>query len=154
MSAFRSPYALQQPPDRPSKFWVGRASNGRRTAGSHLPILKFSFASSIVDRPDPIEAIQFCMEQRGLTRKDLEPLLGTRTGVSLGSLPRVSQHAAATGQEYALAVALNSTIKTTPRRWMRKVGPARGPPADSPTGAGQSWEGQMNLFALTPVRAY
>src|SRR6202047_4358750 len=35
-----------------------------------------------MDPPDPIEAIQFRMEQQGLTRKDLEPLLGTRTRVS------------------------------------------------------------------------
>jgi HTH-type transcriptional regulator/antitoxin HigA len=35
-----------------------------------------------IDHPDPIEAIQFRMEQQGLTRKDLEPLLGTRTRVS------------------------------------------------------------------------
>ena len=30
-----------------------------------------------MDPPDPIEAIQFWMEQLGLTRKDLEPLIGT-----------------------------------------------------------------------------
>jgi HTH-type transcriptional regulator/antitoxin HigA len=35
-----------------------------------------------IDRPDPVEAIRFRMEQQGLTRKDLEPLLGTRTRVS------------------------------------------------------------------------
>ena len=35
-----------------------------------------------IDRPDPIEAIRFRMEQWGLTRKDLEPLIGTRTRVS------------------------------------------------------------------------
>ena len=35
-----------------------------------------------MDRPDPIAAIQFRMEQQGLTRKDLEPLLETRTRVS------------------------------------------------------------------------
>ncbi len=35
-----------------------------------------------IDHPDPIEAIRFRMEQQGLTRKDLEPLLGTRTRVS------------------------------------------------------------------------
>ena len=34
------------------------------------------------DPPDPIEAIQFRMEQQGLTRKDLEPLIGTRTRVA------------------------------------------------------------------------
>jgi HTH-type transcriptional regulator/antitoxin HigA len=35
-----------------------------------------------IDPPDPIEAIKFRMEQQGLTRKDLERLLGTRTRVS------------------------------------------------------------------------
>jgi len=35
-----------------------------------------------MDPPDPIEAIKFRMEQRGLTRKDLEPLIGTRTRVA------------------------------------------------------------------------
>src|SRR3954454_16609843 len=35
-----------------------------------------------MDPPDPIEAIQFRMEQQGLTRKDLEPLIGTRTRVA------------------------------------------------------------------------
>ncbi len=35
-----------------------------------------------IDRPDPIEAIRFRMEQQGLTRKDLEPFIGTRTRVS------------------------------------------------------------------------
>ena len=29
-----------------------------------------------MDPPDPIEAIKFRMEQQGLTRKDLEPLIG------------------------------------------------------------------------------
>ncbi len=35
-----------------------------------------------IDKPDPIEAIRFRMEQQGLTRKDLEPMLGTRMRVS------------------------------------------------------------------------
>lgn len=35
-----------------------------------------------IDAPDPIEAIQFRMEQLGLTRKDLEPLIGTRARVA------------------------------------------------------------------------
>ena len=35
-----------------------------------------------IDVPDPIEAIKFRMEQQGLTRKDLEPLIGTRTRIS------------------------------------------------------------------------
>jgi HTH-type transcriptional regulator/antitoxin HigA len=32
-----------------------------------------------VDRPDPIDAIRFRMEQQGLTRRDLQRLIGTRT---------------------------------------------------------------------------
>jgi HTH-type transcriptional regulator/antitoxin HigA len=35
-----------------------------------------------MDPPDPIEAIKFRMEQQGLTRRDLEPLIGTRTRVA------------------------------------------------------------------------
>ena len=35
-----------------------------------------------MDPPDPIEAIQFRMEQQGLTRKDLEPIIGTRARVA------------------------------------------------------------------------
>jgi len=35
-----------------------------------------------VDTPDPVTAIQFRMEQQGLSRKDLEPLIGSRARVS------------------------------------------------------------------------
>src|SRR5436309_5034202 len=35
-----------------------------------------------MDPPDPVEAIKFRMESQGLTRKDLEPLIGTRTRVA------------------------------------------------------------------------
>lgn len=35
-----------------------------------------------MDPPDPIEAIKFRMEQQGFTRKDLEPLIGTRARVA------------------------------------------------------------------------
>jgi HTH-type transcriptional regulator/antitoxin HigA len=35
-----------------------------------------------IDAPDPVAAIEFCMEQRGLTRKDLEPMVGGRSRVS------------------------------------------------------------------------
>jgi HTH-type transcriptional regulator/antitoxin HigA len=35
-----------------------------------------------IDPPDPIEAILFRMEQQGMTRKDLEPLIGTRARVA------------------------------------------------------------------------
>jgi len=36
----------------------------------------------IIEPPDPIEAIRFRMEQQGLTRKDLEPMIGGRARVS------------------------------------------------------------------------
>jgi HTH-type transcriptional regulator/antitoxin HigA len=35
-----------------------------------------------MDPPDPIEAIKFRIEQQGLSRKDLQPLIGTRTRVA------------------------------------------------------------------------
>jgi HTH-type transcriptional regulator/antitoxin HigA len=35
-----------------------------------------------MDPPDPIDAILFRMEQQGLTRKQLEPMIGTRARVS------------------------------------------------------------------------
>jgi HTH-type transcriptional regulator/antitoxin HigA len=35
-----------------------------------------------IDPPDPIEAIKFRMEQQGLSRKDLEGIIGTRTRVA------------------------------------------------------------------------
>ncbi len=35
-----------------------------------------------IEPPDPVEAIKFCMEHMGLTRKDLEPLIGGRGRVS------------------------------------------------------------------------
>ena len=40
--------------------------------GEHFPM----------DPPDPIEAIKFRMEQQALSRKDLEPIIGTRTRVA------------------------------------------------------------------------
>ncbi|MCH4027275.1 MAG: helix-turn-helix domain-containing protein [Acetobacter fabarum] len=35
-----------------------------------------------IDQPDPVEAIRFRMEQQGLTRKDLEPMIGPRNRVA------------------------------------------------------------------------
>lgn len=35
-----------------------------------------------MDPPDPIEAIKFRIEQQGLTRKDLESMIGTRTRIA------------------------------------------------------------------------
>jgi HTH-type transcriptional regulator/antitoxin HigA len=35
-----------------------------------------------IDAPDPIEAIRFAMEQRGLSRRDLETYIGSRARVA------------------------------------------------------------------------
>jgi HTH-type transcriptional regulator/antitoxin HigA len=35
-----------------------------------------------IEAPDPIEAIRFMMEQKGLTRRDLEPAIGARNRVA------------------------------------------------------------------------
>jgi HTH-type transcriptional regulator / antitoxin HigA len=35
-----------------------------------------------IEPPDAVEAIRFVMEQRGLTRRDLVPFIGTRSRVS------------------------------------------------------------------------
>jgi HTH-type transcriptional regulator/antitoxin HigA len=35
-----------------------------------------------IEAPDPIHAIEFAMEQRGLSRRDLEPYIGSRARVA------------------------------------------------------------------------
>jgi HTH-type transcriptional regulator/antitoxin HigA len=55
-----------------------------------------------MDPPDPIEAIKFRMEQQGLTRRDLEHIIGTRTriaeilnrkrGLSIEMIRRLHEH--------------------------------------------------------------
>ena len=54
-----------------------------------------------IDPPDPIEAIKFRMEQQGLSRRDLEEIIGTRTriaevlnrkrGLSVGMIRRLHE---------------------------------------------------------------
>ena len=66
------------------RLWGAKA--GTR-AGDRLDVLAtlidaYEAAHDPIDPPDPIEAIRFRMEQQGLTRKDLERMLGTRTRVS------------------------------------------------------------------------
>jgi HTH-type transcriptional regulator/antitoxin HigA len=35
-----------------------------------------------IDAPDPVRAIEFAMEQRGMNRRDLEPYIGSRARVA------------------------------------------------------------------------
>jgi HTH-type transcriptional regulator / antitoxin HigA len=68
---------------------VGRLWGARRGTreGDRLDVLAtlidaYEAEHYPMDPPDPIEAIKFRMEQQGLTRKDLEPIIGTRTRVA------------------------------------------------------------------------
>ena len=66
------------------RLWGARAGT---VEGDRLDVLAtlidaYEAKHHPMDPPDPIEAIKFRMEQQGLTRKDLERLLGTRTRVS------------------------------------------------------------------------
>src|SRR5713101_4979281 len=64
------------------RLWGARSGT---PAGDRLDVLATLidvYETYPMDPPDPIEAIKFRMEQQGLTRKDLEPLIGTRTRVA------------------------------------------------------------------------
>jgi HTH-type transcriptional regulator/antitoxin HigA len=66
------------------RLWGAKAGTPR---GDRLDILAtlidaFEAEHYPIDPPDPVEAIKFRMEQQGLSRKDLEPLIGTRTRVA------------------------------------------------------------------------
>jgi len=86
------------------RLWGARSGT---PAGDRLDILAtlidaYEAEHHPMDPPDPIEAIKFRMEQQGLSRKDLEPLIGTRTRVaevlnrkrslSIGMIRRLHDH--------------------------------------------------------------
>ena len=67
-----------------ASLWGAKAGTAD---GDRLDILAtlietYEAAHFPMDPPDPIDAIKFRMEQQGLTRKDLEPLIGTRARVA------------------------------------------------------------------------
>ncbi|HZZ61901.1 MAG TPA: helix-turn-helix domain-containing protein [Roseiarcus sp.] len=66
------------------RLWGAKAGTQE---GDRLDILAtlidaYENESHPIDPPDPIEAIKFRMEQQGLTRRDLEAILGTRARVA------------------------------------------------------------------------
>src|SRR5258706_7259385 len=84
-------------------LWVAKA--GTRD-GDRLDVLAtlidaYESEHYPMDPPDPIEAIKFRMEQQGLTRRDLEEIIGTRTriaeilnrkrGLSIGMIRRLHE---------------------------------------------------------------
>ena len=83
------------------RLWGAKA---KTRAGDRLDVLAtlidaYEAEHYRMDPPDPIEAIKFRMEQQGLTRRDLEELIGTRTriaevlngkrGLSIGMIRRL-----------------------------------------------------------------
>jgi len=87
-----------------ARLWGARSGT---PAGDRLDVLAtlidaYEAEHDPMDPPDPIEAIKFRMEQQGLNRRDLEPIIGTRTrvaevlnrkrGLSIGMIRRL--HAA------------------------------------------------------------
>ena len=66
------------------RLWGARAGTSE---GDRLDVLAtlidaYETEHYPMDPPDPIEAIKFRMEQQGLTRRDLEGIIGTRTRVA------------------------------------------------------------------------
>jgi len=66
------------------RLWGSKqgTSNGDRLDVLLVLVEDYESKHHRVDPPDPIEAIKFRMEQMNLTRKDLEPLIGTRGRVT------------------------------------------------------------------------
>ena len=75
---------LKQALARIDELWGAKRNTER---GDELDVLmllveKYEEEHYPIPPSDPIEAIKFLMEQKALTRKDLEPYLGTRARVS------------------------------------------------------------------------
>jgi HTH-type transcriptional regulator/antitoxin HigA len=83
------------------KLWGAKSGTPR---GDRLDVLAtlidaYEAERFPMDPPDPIEAIKFRMQQQGLTRRDLEEIIGTRTriaevlnrkrGLSIGMIRRL-----------------------------------------------------------------
>jgi HTH-type transcriptional regulator/antitoxin HigA len=66
------------------EVWGARADSEEGRALEVLVTLVDAYEREhhAIAAPDPIEAIRFRMEQLGLTRKELEPYLGSRARVS------------------------------------------------------------------------
>ncbi len=80
----KSKTQLNQALKRIDELWGAKHNTDK---GDELDILvllveKYEEEHYPIPPSDPIEAIKFLMEQKALTRKDLEPYLGTRARVS------------------------------------------------------------------------
>jgi HTH-type transcriptional regulator/antitoxin HigA len=80
-----------------------------------------------MNTPDPLTVIKFQMEQQGLTRKDLEPLIGSRarvseilTGIRPLTLPMIRRLHANLGIPVELLVGTGTAQHRTVRHISRK----------------------------------
>ncbi len=64
------------------KLWKGIEPDADRLELLALLVRDYEDKHYPIDMPDPVEAITFRMEQMGLTRKDLERYIGSRSKVS------------------------------------------------------------------------
>jgi HTH-type transcriptional regulator/antitoxin HigA len=66
------------------RVWKGEpgTSEGDQVEVLSTLIEAYEAKHHLIPAPDPIAAILFMMEQKGLTRRDLEPVIGGRTRVS------------------------------------------------------------------------
>src|ERR1700692_696319 len=66
------------------RLWGAKSGTPRRDRLRVLATLVDPYENEHypMDPPDPIEAIKFRMEQQGLTRRDLEEIIGTRTRIA------------------------------------------------------------------------
>ena len=80
----RSDRELDQALKRIEELWDAKPGTSR---GDELDVLmllveKYEDEHFSIPASDPVEAIQFLMEQNGLSRRDLEPYIGARGRVS------------------------------------------------------------------------
>jgi HTH-type transcriptional regulator/antitoxin HigA len=66
------------------RLWGAKAGTSEGDRLDVLAILVDAYEAEHypMDPPDPVEAIKFRMEQQGLTRRDLEEIIGTRTRIA------------------------------------------------------------------------
>ena len=66
------------------RLWGAKAGTSEGDRLDVLPTLVDAYEAEHypMDPPDPVEAIKFRMEQQGLTRRDLEEIIGTRTRIA------------------------------------------------------------------------
>ena len=84
LKPIRNKTELKRALNRVEELWGAKRNSDK---GDELDVLmllveKYEEDNYPIPPSDPIEAIKFLMEQRTLTRKDLEPYLGTRARVS------------------------------------------------------------------------